>query len=140
MTTAVLGVDPGTRKSGYALLDPEGNARAQGVVASADLPSTLASLVAGHPGAVIALGRGTHAEPVRQALVAVLGLPIVLVDEHETTLRARALYFAEHPPRGWRRLIPLGLQVPPRPVDDYAAILIGRRYLEVERGAFPGTS
>jgi hypothetical protein len=65
------------------------------------------------------------------------------VDERETTLRARALYFADHPPRGWRRLIPLGLQLPPRPIDDYAAILIARRFLgeRAKSGKdLPGTS
>ena len=41
-----------------------------------------------------------------------LGLPIVWVDEFETSRLARALYFNDHPPRGWRRLIPLGLQLP----------------------------
>ena len=62
-----------------------------------------------------------------------LGLPIHLVDEYETSREARGLYFAEHPPRGWRRLVPLGLQLPERPIDDYAAILIARRFLA--RGA-----
>jgi hypothetical protein len=53
-----------------------------------------------------------------------------VVDETDTSYRARALYFADHPPRGWRRLVPLGLQLPPRPIDDYAALLIARRYAE----------
>jgi hypothetical protein len=56
-------------------------------------------------------------------------VPIHLVDEYETSRQARGLYFAEHPPAGWRRLIPLGLQLPARPIDDYAAILIARRFL-----------
>jgi RNase H-fold protein (predicted Holliday junction resolvase) len=59
-------------------------------------------------------------------------VPVTYVDERETTLRARSLYFADHPPRGWRRLIPLGMQMPPRPIDDYAAVLIARRYLADE--------
>ena len=29
-----------------------------------------------------------------------------------------------------KKLIPLGMQVPPVPVDDYAAIVIGRKYLK----------
>ncbi len=41
-----------------------------------------------------------------------LGLPIHFVDEYETSRAARELYFADHPPRGWRRLIPIGLQLP----------------------------
>ncbi|HEY9179775.1 MAG TPA: hypothetical protein VIO32_03585, partial [Candidatus Baltobacteraceae bacterium] len=62
-----------------------------------------------------------------------LDVPVHVIDEHNTTYRARALYFADHPPRGWRRLLPLGLQLPPAAIDDYAAMLIARRY--IARGA-----
>jgi hypothetical protein len=34
-------------------------------------------------------------------------------------------------------LIPLGLQMPSRPIDDYAAILIARRFLAREVKAGP---
>jgi len=57
------------------------------------------------------------------------GLPIELVDERETTLLARARFFVDHPPRGWRRLVPRGMLLPDRPIDDYAALLIAQRYL-----------
>ena len=46
------------------------------------------------------------------------------------TVQGRKLYFQENPPKGWKKLIPLGMQVPPVPVDDYAAIVIGRKYLK----------
>jgi RNase H-fold protein (predicted Holliday junction resolvase) len=77
----------------------------------------------------IVVGRGTNAAVVAQA-VEPLGLPIRFVDEYETTLRARARYFHDHPPRGWRRLVPRGMLLPDRPVDDYAALLIAERYLQ----------
>ena len=89
--------------------------------------------MAAHPVEALALGRGTNARALAAEL-GDLGVPIHLVDEYETTRRARELYFAEHPPRGWRRLIPLGLQLPPGPIDDYAAILIARRFLARGRG------
>ena len=79
--------------------------------------------------AAVALGHGTHADTVAQMLER-LRLPVHFVDERETTLLARALYFAENPPRGWRRLVPTGMLLPPRPIDDYAAVLIARRYLK----------
>lgn len=47
-----------------------------------------------------------------------------LVSERETTLQARELYFQHHPPRGWRRLLPKGMRLPPEPYDDYAALAI----------------
>jgi hypothetical protein len=63
-------------------------------------------------------------------------VPLRAVDEHGTTLRARARYFTDHPPRGWRRLIPRSLQTPPEPYDDYVAVLLAEAALTVvERGS-----
>jgi hypothetical protein len=52
-----------------------------------------------------------------------------LIEEAGTTLAARARYFKEHPRRGWRRLLPLGLQTPPEPYDDYVAVLLAEAAL-----------
>ncbi|MGB8908884.1 MAG: hypothetical protein WCC84_09070 [Candidatus Cybelea sp.] len=131
---AVLGVDPGSIKAGYALLDASGAVVAAGIETIERLPACLGELVRTRRVTAIALGRGTNSRPVKASLEA-LGLPIHLVDEYETSRAARELYFAEHPPRGWRRLIPVGMQLPQRPIDDYAAILIARRFLA--RGADP---
>ena len=128
----VLGVDPGRRKAGFALLDARGNVVVSGIEPIERLPESLRRLVMERDVTAIALGRGTNAREVKAALEG-LGLPIHLVDEYETSRGARNLYFVDHPPRGWRRLLPIGLQVPPRPIDDYAAILIARRFLA--RGA-----
>jgi len=126
----ILGLDPGTRKCGYALVpDGGGKPLALGIAPLADLGAVLRTVVAGTPVARVALGRGTNAAVVG-AVLDRLALPYTLVDEHETTLRARARYFADHPPRGWKRLIPRGMLLPERPVDDYAALLIAERYLK----------
>lgn len=129
---ALIGVDPGRSKAGYALLDRSGTVLSSGIEPIERLPECLKELSASRMVDAIALGRGTNARAVRSALEG-LGLPIHLIDEYETSREARALYFADHPPRGWRRLVPVGLQLPERPVDDYAAILIARRFLA--RGA-----
>ncbi|MCX7994079.1 MAG: hypothetical protein N2651_10490 [Fimbriimonadales bacterium] len=50
--------------------------------------------------------------------------PWEAVEERNTTLQARELYFLYHPPRGWRRLLPKGMRIPPEPYDDYAALAI----------------
>jgi RNase H-fold protein (predicted Holliday junction resolvase) len=128
----VLGVDPGRSKAGYALLEASGAVIAVGIEPIERLPACLGELIRDRRVETIALGRGTNARAVKASLET-LGLPIQLVDEYETSRGARDLYFAEHPPRGWRRLIPIGLQLPKRPIDDYAAILIARRFLA--RGA-----
>lgn len=133
---AVVGIDPGRSKAGYALLDDAGAVVAAGIEALERLDGRVGELLARHRVGAIALGRGTNASRVRAALTH-FSLPIHLVDEHETSRLARGLYFAENPPRGWRRLVPLGLQLPPRPIDDYAAILIARRFLAREDEARP---
>jgi RNase H-fold protein (predicted Holliday junction resolvase) len=129
----VLGIDPGTRKVGFAIAaDTESPPLALGIEPLETLVDRLMPLLRRYPVDALALGAGTNASRVAKLLGA-LGLPVHLIDEHDTTYRARALYFAANPPSGWRRLIPLGLQLPPRPIDDYAALLIARRYIEGSR-------
>ena len=128
MSGGVLGVDPGSLKAGYALLDSEGEVVLAGIEPIGRLRERIAEVIAAHPVAMLALGRGTKVRAVAAALEG-LGVPLTLVDEFETTREARDLYFSENPPRGWRRFIPTGMQLPPRPIDDYAAILIAKRFL-----------
>lgn len=133
MSAAVLGIDPGTRKVGFALIeDAESPAIARGIEPLDSLIERLRPLLELHPISAVALGSGTNAAAIA-GLLERLGVPVHVIDESDTTYRARALYFQEHPPRGWRRLVPIGLQLPPGPIDDYAAMLIARRY--IARGA-----
>lgn len=126
----VLGLDPGTRKCGFALLARlDGPPEALGIVPLEELAAQLRAVLAGRSVDVAAIGRGTNAEQVA-ATVAALGLRVSLVDERGTTLLARSRFFRDHPPRGWRRLIPQGMLLPDRPIDDYAAVLIAERFLK----------
>ncbi len=129
MNGAVLGIDPGTRKVGFAIApDAESPALVLGIEPIETLLARLQPLVEVHPIRAVALGGGTNVRVLRERLAS-LGVPIHIIDETDTTYRARALYFEENPPKGWRRFVPLGLQLPPRPIDDYAALLIARRYI-----------
>jgi RNase H-fold protein (predicted Holliday junction resolvase) len=133
MNKTVLGLDPGTRKCGYALVKGVGCAAlTQGIVPIEALGERLAELLRTTPADVAAIGRGTNVATVEAAARA-LGLPVALVDERETTLLARARFFRDHPPRGWKRLVPRGMLLPDRPIDDYAALLIAERFLESTR-------
>lgn len=125
----ILGIDPGTRKCGYAVMTTTGEPPATiGIVETGSLAGMVTELLTQYPIEAIALGSGTHAPRV-SAQLAHCGVPIHIVNEHETTLRARARYFHDHPPRGWRRWIPRGMLLPPRPIDDYAAVLIAERFI-----------
>jgi RNase H-fold protein (predicted Holliday junction resolvase) len=126
---AVLGLDPGTRKCGYAVLTALGAAPLTlGIAPIEALRERLRELLIATPVSVAAIGRGTNAAAIAE-VARELGLPVQLVDERETTLLARARFFRDHPPRGWRRFIPRGMLLPDRPIDDYAALLIAERYL-----------
>ena len=127
----LLGVDPGTRKCGYAVLERvDAQPLTLGIVPLDEFGSRLATLRASFDIDMVAIGHGTNAAAV-SAVVRDAGLPFVLVDERETTLRARARFFDDHPPRGWKRLVPRGMLLPDRPIDDYAALLIAERYLRL---------
>ena len=125
----LLGVDPGTRKVGYAVVDRiDAPPLALGIVPLAEFDARLNVLRADFSIDMVAIGHGTNVNVV-SAVVRDEGLPFAIVDERETTLRARARFFADHPPRGWRKFVPRGMLLPDRPIDDYAALLIAERYL-----------
>jgi RNase H-fold protein (predicted Holliday junction resolvase) len=125
----ILGIDPGTHKCGYAVLGCLGDRPTDlGITPLTAFQACLKRLRATHTIECVAIGRGTNAEAI-VPLVEALGLPYALVDERETTLQARARFFTDHPPRGWRRFVPRGMLLPDRPIDDYAALLIAERYL-----------
>jgi hypothetical protein len=118
----VLGVDPG-RHVGLAWVDARGALLRGEVVEEADL--TLLEVGAG---VAIALGSGTGSKAARSRLEAA-GRIVTLVDERATTEEGRRLYWRDHPPRGWRRCIPVGFRPPPAAVDAYAAYAIALRWL-----------
>ena len=126
----VLGLDPGMRKCGYAVVTGiDAPPVTLGIAPFEGLAERLREVLTATPVSVAAIGRGTNVAAV-VAVATALGLRVELVDERETTLRARARYFRDHPPRGWRRLVPRGMLLPDRPVDDYAALLIAERFLK----------
>ena len=77
-----------------------------------------------YPIDVIVLGNGTGSDSLARSLESALLAPIEIVEESFSTLRARARYFKENPPRGIRKLIPQGLLTPDCPFDDYVAVIL----------------
>jgi hypothetical protein len=131
----VIAVDPGRAKCGLAAVRRDGAVIHQSVVPSTEVADAVARLMELYPGAALLLGNRTGARDVESAIRARCAVSPVLVDEHGSTLQGRRRYFLDNPRRGWRRLLPLGLQTPPRPYDDYVAIVIAERYLRsLDRG------
>ena len=130
----VIAIDPGREKCGVAVVDADGRIRARHIVAPGKIVETVAGLLEAHPAEVFVLGDATASKVVQDALtVAFPLLQIVVVPEKNSTLEAREIYWRENPPRGWRKIVPLSLQVPSGPIDDYAAVVLALRYWENRR-------
>ena len=121
----LVAFDPG-RHVGVAWVTAGGSLLFGAVIALDDVPR-----VAVPAGARVLLGDGTGSRALAAALRG-LGLRPELVDETGTSEMARLLYWRRHPPRGMGRLVPLGLRLPPRAIDDFAAYAIALRVLGSE--------
>lgn len=127
-----LGIDPGRIKAGLALVNARGEIVWRAIVPAADLRAELERVLAENEVGRVALGDSTASAPTEALLEEILAakaldLRVEIVDERDSTLQARALYFEHHPRRGWRRWVPLSLQDTPEPVDDFAAVILTRR-------------
>lgn len=130
MNDEILAIDPGREKTGIAILK-NGDVLEHKIINSEELVQIIKSLLEKYIIKTIVMGNGTSSKKKYDLLKReFIDRDIVLINEYRTTDEARKLYFQENPPKGWKKLIPLGMQVPPVPVDDYAAIVIGRKYLK----------
>jgi len=123
-----MGIDPGRDKCGVAVLNSAGEIKFQRVIATDELADALKNLAAEFSIDEVILGDGTTHKSAAEKILAA-GLKFRLVDEKHTTEEARRLYWGKNPPRGWRRLLPTSMQVPPEPVDAIVAEILVRRLL-----------
>lgn len=130
MNDEILAIDPGREKTGIAILK-NSDVLEHKIINSEELVQIIKSLLEKYIIKTIVMGNGTSSKKKYDLLKReFIDRDIVLINEYRTTDEARKLYFQENPLKGWKKLIPLGMQVPPVPVDDYAAIVIGRKYLK----------
>lgn len=133
MKNEILAIDPGREKTGIAILN-NSDVLEHKIINSEELVQIIKSLLEKYIIKTIVMGNGTSSKKKYDLLKReFIDKDIVLINEYRTTDEARKLYFQKNPPKGWKKLIPLGMQVPPVPVDDYAAIVIGRKYLKDNR-------
>ncbi len=102
----------------------------QVVIAEAVLDK-ISSLIAEFSVDLVVMGDQTTAKFWQKKLERIIpkSVRIVLVDERNSSLEARDRYWQMYPPQGLSKLIPQGMRLPPRPVDDIVAILLIERYL-----------
>jgi RNase H-fold protein (predicted Holliday junction resolvase) len=124
-----LGIDPGRAKCGFAVVYDDGERGSVEVVPTADIAGRIDAEVRSGGVAAFCVGHATSSAAIVELCKQRWPeIPCRIVDETNTTLEARHLYFVDHPPKGLWRFIPRGLLVPPTALDGYAAFLIVERY------------
>lgn len=131
-TLKFLGFDPGRDKCGVAIVDSQRQVIEHQVIDSQKAIAVLAQLTKKYDPELMVIGDGTtSAAWLKQIESQIPDLEIITVNETNSTLEARDRYWLMYPPRGFQRLVPQSLRVPPRPVDDIVAILLIERYLNL---------
>jgi RNase H-fold protein (predicted Holliday junction resolvase) len=130
----VLAVDPGSAKCGMALVRRRADQSLEllwrKIARTEALGEALAEALAVHRPDMAIVGSGTHSRPVVHLLREQMpSLGILMVDEQNTTMQARERYWEHNPRRGWRRLLPSTMLVPPEPIDDFVALILAERVL-----------
>lgn len=129
----LLGVDPGRSKSGLALVSEDGSLEKFTVAMMNNFAAELQDFVQDRQVQTIVVGNGTTSAAMQQILKNTFPKAAVqVVEESHSTEEARKLYWQLYPPKGLKKLIPLGLQVPPINLDGLAAVILVRRYLGVK--------
>lgn len=129
----VLSIDPGRDKCGVAIVRASGEVVELDVFPRATILATVLQLLQKHGVRQIVLGHATTSRDLSEQLQRECpDIDITTIDETNSTIEARALFWRAHPPRGLARIIPLGLQTPPRPVDDFAAVVLARRFFQLK--------
>lgn len=125
-----LGIDPGRSKTGLALVDERGNIVALHIAMTEHMAEELERFTEAISLDGIVMGNGTNSKAIGAAVSKVFpDVDLAIVGEAHSTEDARTLYWQVNPPQGWRKLVPLGMLVPPEPLDAYAAVVQVRRWL-----------
>lgn len=125
----IIAVDPGTQKCGIAVLDGDGNILEREIVPRSEIVARVKSLASEHPDAGVVVGGSTQGDAIAHDLSEQAGIEAVMIDEANSTDEARELFWKENKPGCLWVIFPASFRPMPGPIDDYAAEIIGRRFL-----------
>jgi len=126
----ILGFDPGRDKCGVAVMSFEREIIEHQVVNSQEAIAIIDHLAQKFSLQLLVMGNQTTAKSWQAKITAEFPeLPIIMIDERNSSLEARDRYWLMYPPQGLTRVIPQGMRLPSRPIDDIVAILLIERYL-----------
>ena len=125
----VIGIDPGRKKTGICVVDSIHGILRRSVISSITLSDYIIKYKLHYPDATIVCGDSTSSKDLVKSLDTNSN-DVIFIDEKNSTVEARKLYWKKHRKPWWALLIPKSLLHPPRRVDDYAAVVIVYRYLK----------
>ena len=133
----LIAIDPGRSKCGFVLVDTNEGLVLEGKVAP---PNSAREIVFHWKRLVnverVILGNGTASSKLHGMLREV-PLPVTLVEERGTTLRARRRFYELWPLNKFFRWFPQGLLLPPNNLDAVAALILAEDFLE-KKLSWPG--
>ena len=129
----ILGIDPGSSKTGVALVDESGNIFKVEVILKENFKNDILDFLVSAVPEVCVIGDGTTSSTMQETLKKLFpSLNMFVINEAHSTEEARGLYWKLNPPKGLRKLFPIGMQTPPINLDGYAAAVLARRFLASE--------
>ncbi len=127
----IVAIDPGRYKCGLVLTDTNAKRVLEGKVIRSD--ALINQIIHWQSQAKLdglLLGNGTSSDQWKQRLDTLI--PVQLIEERGTTLRARHRYWELWPPKGLRRWLPRGLILPPDDLDAVAALVMLEDHLRIQ--------
>ncbi|MFH1538862.1 MAG: hypothetical protein ABIH66_07870 [bacterium] len=131
-TKMFVAIDPGRHKCGVAVMDGDGGVVEKLIVRRDALGDEIKNLLSRHPGVeAFAVGSGTGGGGAAALLRENFpGIGTSVVEEKDTTRLAKERFFRENPGKRYLGIFPLSLFLPQPEVDEYAAVVIGERFLK----------
>tara|TARA_Y100001968_G_scaffold136503_1_gene124567 strand:+ start:19226 stop:19663 length:438 start_codon:yes stop_codon:yes gene_type:complete len=131
--TKYIAIDPGIKKCGLILADINIGSILEAKIAYTNSVNDLIQIwEIDHEINLILMGNGTNSIYLKNHIKSKSNLPIELVIEKNTTLRARERYWEIWPKNFFISLIPDGMILPPVDLDAIAALILLEDYLEVK--------
>ncbi len=130
---AVLAIDPGREKVGIAVVDEYGKPLYLDIIGRSEIETSLENLLADFSPATIVIGDGTGfkklAEEIRPLLPDKNNCELNIIEEKGSTSEAVKLYHNREGNLLVKALSVLVSWRPSRPLDDYAALVLAKKYL-----------
>lgn len=126
----IAAIDPGRSKSGIAVLDDNSKIITKTIMPTDKIESYLIKLVNKYNIEEFVLGNGTFSEEIENIIINISDIPLQIIDEANTTTVAEELYRADKYNQFMKKLFKYIKWKPSEPLDDYAAVVLGRKHLK----------